>query len=42
MNILIMTTQLLLGLAILVFVHETGHFIAARLFKVRVPKFYLF
>ena len=42
MNIVIMTTQLLLGLAILVFVHETGHFVAARIFKVRVPKFYLF
>lgn len=34
--------QLILSLSILVLVHEFGHFIFARLFKVRVEKFYLF
>ncbi len=39
---LIKTIQLLLSLSILVFIHELGHFLAARLFKTRVEKFYLF
>jgi regulator of sigma E protease len=34
--------QLILSLSILVFFHELGHFGFARLFKVRVEKFYLF
>ena len=34
--------ELMLSLSILVLVHEFGHFIFARLFKVRVEKFYLF
>ena len=34
--------QLILSLSILVLVHELGHFLFARLFKVRVEKFYLF
>ncbi|MDR0845402.1 MAG: RIP metalloprotease RseP [Tannerella sp.] len=34
--------QLILSLSILVIVHEFGHFIFARIFKVRVEKFYLF
>lgn len=34
--------QLLLALSILVFIHELGHFLFARLFKIRVNKFYLF
>ncbi len=34
--------QLILSLSLLVFVHELGHFMFARLFKVRVEKFYLF
>ena len=42
MSIVIMVAQLILGLAFLVFVHELGHFSAARIFKIRVPKFYLF
>ena len=41
-TILIKTLQLVLALSILVFVHELGHFGFARLFKVRVNKFYLF
>ena len=39
---LIKALQLILSLAILVIVHEFGHFIFARIFKVRVEKFYLF
>lgn len=38
----IMTAQLLLSLSILIAVHEWGHFIAARMFDIRVEKFYLF
>jgi regulator of sigma E protease len=34
--------QLFLGLSILVVLHELGHFLAARAFKTRVEKFYLF
>ncbi len=34
--------QFLLSLTILVLVHELGHFILAKLFKVRVEKFYIF
>jgi regulator of sigma E protease len=37
-----MVAQLLCGLGLLVFVHELGHFLAARIFGMRVPKFYLF
>ena len=34
--------QLILALSILVVLHEMGHFLFARLFKVRVEKFYMF
>lgn len=34
--------QLLLGLSILVIIHELGHFLAARMFGIKVEKFYLF
>lgn len=33
---------LLLSLSLLIILHEGGHFVAARLFKVKVEKFYLF
>lgn len=36
------TLQFLAALCILVFIHELGHFMWARIFKVRVEKFYLF
>ncbi|GHU67933.1 zinc metalloprotease [Bacteroidia bacterium] len=39
---LIKALQLILCLSILVIVHECGHFLFARIFKVRVEKFYLF
>lgn len=42
MEILIQILQLLLSLSILVIVHEFGHFAAAKIFKTRVEKFYLF
>ena len=41
-TVLIKTAQLFLSLSILVIIHECGHFFFARLFKVRVEKFYLF
>ena len=34
--------QLILALSLLVLIHELGHFLFARVFKVRVEKFYLF
>src|SRR5882724_2037682 len=39
---LIMAAQLIASLAILVTLHELGHFLAARAFGIRVEKFYLF
>ncbi|MFO7869518.1 MAG: RIP metalloprotease RseP [Bacteroidales bacterium] len=39
---MIQTIQLLLSLSILVFIHELGHFMFAKIFKARVEKFYLF
>ncbi|UYZ63256.1 RIP metalloprotease RseP [Hymenobacter weizhouensis] len=38
----IMAGQMLLGLSILVGLHEFGHFAAAKYFKIRVDKFYIF
>ena len=42
MTVLIKIIQLLLALSILVIIHEFGHFIASRIFGVRVEKFYMF
>ena len=42
MDGMIMTAQLLMSLSILIAVHEGGHFVAARMFNIRVEKFYLF
>ncbi|HMG07353.1 MAG TPA: site-2 protease family protein, partial [Mucilaginibacter sp.] len=42
MSIVIMVGQLLLGLSILIILHELGHFLAARAFGIKVEKFYLF
>ncbi|MBP8776813.1 MAG: RIP metalloprotease RseP [Bacteroidaceae bacterium] len=39
---LIKALQLILSLSLLVLIHEGGHFLFARLFKVRVEKFYIF
>ena len=42
MDVLVMIGQLLLGLSILIVLHELGHFWAARAFGIKVEKFYLF
>lgn len=42
MEILIKAGQLFLSLSILVILHEGGHFLPAKLFKIKVEKFYLF
>lgn len=39
---LIKALQLILALSLLVIIHEFGHFLWARIFKIRVEKFYLF
>ena len=39
---LIKTLQVILALGILIIAHELGHFAFAKLFKIRVEKFYLF
>ncbi len=42
MEILIRVAQLFLAFTILIGIHELGHFLMARLFKIRVEKFYIF
>ncbi|MFA5849047.1 MAG: RIP metalloprotease RseP [Bacteroidales bacterium] len=42
MDIILKILQVIIALSILVLVHEFGHFFFARLFKIRVEKFYLF
>ncbi len=42
MEILIKAAQFFLSLSILIIIHEFGHFLFARLFGIRVEKFYLF
>ncbi len=42
MEILVKIAQFLLSLSLLVICHEFGHFFFAKLFKMRVEKFYLF
>ena len=42
MVVLLKVIQVILALSLLVAVHEFGHFIFARIFKVRVERFYLF
>ena len=42
MEILIKIIYLIMSLSILVFLHEMGHYLTARWFKIRVDKFYLF
>lgn len=39
---LIKTLQVILALSLLIFIHELGHFMWAKLFKIKVEKFYLF
>ena len=42
MSVIIKIIQVVLALSILVIIHEFGHFIASRIFGVRVEKFYMF
>ena len=42
MEILIKVVQFFMSLSLLVAIHEFGHFIVARIFKIRVEKFYIF
>lgn len=42
MVVLIKTLQLVLALSLLIFIHELGHFTWARIFGIKVEKFYLF
>jgi len=42
MGTLVMIGQVVLALSILIILHELGHFIAARMFGIKVEKFYLF
>lgn len=42
MDILIQASQFLLSLSFLIILHEFGHFLPAKLFGMRVEKFYLF
>lgn len=42
MVFLVKAAQLILSLSILVILHEFGHYLTARYFKIRVEKFYLF
>ncbi|WP_442794499.1 RIP metalloprotease RseP [Pelobium manganitolerans] len=42
MDVIVMIAQLILGLSILVVLHELGHYLTARAFGIKVEKFYLF
>ena len=42
MIILIKALQVVLALSLLILIHELGHFLFARLFGIRVDKFFLF
>lgn len=42
MTVLLKILQVILALSLLIIVHEFGHFIFAKIFKIRVEKFYLF
>lgn len=42
MGLFIQISQFLLSLTLLVFLHELGHFLPAKLFGIRVSKFYVF
>ncbi len=42
MEILIKIAQFFLSLTVLVLIHEFGHYFTARLFKIKVEKFYIF
>ena len=42
MDILLRILQVILALSVLILVHELGHFTFAKIFRIRIEKFYLF
>ena len=42
MTVLIKTLQVIIALSVLILIHEAGHFFWAKLFRIRVDKFFLF
>ena len=42
MTVLLKVLQVILALSVLIIVHEAGHFLWARIFRIRVDKFFLF
>ena len=42
MDIILKILQVILALSVLILVHELGHFTMAKIFRIRVEKFYLF
>ena len=42
MVVLVKTLQVILALSVLILLHELGHFLWAKLFHIRVDKFFLF
>ena len=42
MDVLMKILQVILALSVLIIIHEFGHFTFAKLFGIRVEKFYLF
>ncbi|MGN1215173.1 MAG: RIP metalloprotease RseP [Candidatus Cryptobacteroides sp.] len=42
MTVLLKTLQVILALSVLIIIHEFGHFIYSKIFRIRVDKFFLF
>ena len=42
MTVLLKILQVILALAVLIVIHEAGHFAFARMFRIKVDKFFLF
>ena len=42
MTVLLKVLQVILALSVLIIIHEAGHFMWARIFRIRVDKFFLF
>lgn len=42
MTVLLKVLQVILALSVLIIIHEAGHFLWARIFRIRVDKFFLF
>ena len=42
MMVLMKVLQVILALSVLIIIHEAGHFLWARIFGIRVDKFFLF